>query len=238
MIKEIAIYSDKGVDGKGLRMGLKSIARELPRSGYRLRLIDAEGVKKGSWQKWATGFVLLGGRDLLYLEHLGPEGAQQIRSFVENGGHYLGICAGAYFASQAIEFEKGGKLEVIGDRPLQFFPGVAKGPAYGNGRFVYENSSGAEAALLSPKVHCYFNGGCYFADAEQFENVEVLARYEEIDGNPAAIISCLVGKGRALLSGVHLEYSSQDVDNQRILPKLKKDEEKRRALLRECLKFR
>ena len=45
------------------------------------------------------------------------------QEFVENGGSYLGICAGAYFACDYIEFDKNGPLEVVGPRDLKFYPG-------------------------------------------------------------------------------------------------------------------
>ena len=64
-----------------------------------------------------------GGYDLGFIEALGKEGTRQIREYVLNGGTYLGLCAGAYFASDCIEVDKDGPMEVIGDRDLKFFPG-------------------------------------------------------------------------------------------------------------------
>ncbi|KAH6574069.1 hypothetical protein BASA62_002642 [Batrachochytrium salamandrivorans] len=44
-------------------------------------------------------------------------------SSTPTGGRYLGICAGAYFACAAVEFELGRHdYEVIGPRPLRFCP--------------------------------------------------------------------------------------------------------------------
>ena len=40
----------------------------------------------------------------------------RIRKFVEGGGAYLGLCAGAYFGCRHIEFERGTPLEVGGAR--------------------------------------------------------------------------------------------------------------------------
>jgi glutamine amidotransferase-like uncharacterized protein len=54
--------------------------------------------------------------------------------FVElAGGSYLGLCAGAYYGSSRVVFEPGTPLEVIGDRELAFFPGIARGAAYPGG---------------------------------------------------------------------------------------------------------
>jgi hypothetical protein len=38
------------------------------------------------------------------------DGVRRVRDFVEKGGGYLGLCAGAYFAASSIEFEKGSPL--------------------------------------------------------------------------------------------------------------------------------
>lgn len=65
-----------------------------------------------------------GGYDLGFESALGKEGVKQISKFVQNGGSYLGICAGAYWACDYIEFDKGGPLEVTGERFLKFYPGI------------------------------------------------------------------------------------------------------------------
>ena len=54
-------------------------------------------------------------------------GNERIREYVSKGGKYLGICAGGYYASSYVEFEKSTTLEVLGDRELSFFPGKAIG---------------------------------------------------------------------------------------------------------------
>ena len=78
----------------------------------------------GNWQDNCAALVLGGGYDKGFVQSLGQDGADMIRSFVLQGGAYIGICAGAYFACDHIEFEKGSNLEVCGDRPLKFYPGT------------------------------------------------------------------------------------------------------------------
>lgn len=50
--------------------------------------------------------------------------------FVHAGGRYLGLCAGAYYGCARVVFEPGTPLEVVGDRELAFFPGIARGAAF------------------------------------------------------------------------------------------------------------
>lgn len=42
----------------------------------------------------------------------------RIAEYVREGGRYLGLCAGAYFAAKDLRFDAGGKQEVIGKRDL------------------------------------------------------------------------------------------------------------------------
>ena len=55
--------------------------------------------------------VMPGGADRPYCAALNGEGNRRIRAFVEAGGAYLGLCAGAYYASQRVEFELGSRCE-------------------------------------------------------------------------------------------------------------------------------
>jgi glutamine amidotransferase-like uncharacterized protein len=58
------------------------------------------------------------------------------RLFNPEGGKYLGICAGAYFASSRCEFEADRlKYRVVGDRDLAFTSAIAKGSV--SSGFVY-----------------------------------------------------------------------------------------------------
>lgn len=65
-----------------------------------------------------------GGYDLGLIEALGACGMKNIQDYVMAGGSYLGICSGAYFACDRIEFDKSGPQEVVGERFLKFYPGM------------------------------------------------------------------------------------------------------------------
>lgn len=243
-MSKIIIYVDEGVGGVALKHVVKALSHEVDLTRHTLVRMDAKALIKESWEKETTLLVVPGGRDVYYQSALHPEGTWKIRNFVANGGSYLGLCAGAYFACNFIEFEKGGHLEVCGKRHLEFFPGKAIGPAYGLNKYCYETEKGAEAALISFKgeeCFTYFNGGCFFEGVERFSHVDVWATYEHIAGKPAAIVYCPFEKGRAILSGVHIEYSSKSLSPgnaqiESIYPALQETEEKRRTLFREMLK--
>lgn len=85
-----------------------------------------------------------GGYDLGFLSALGNEGIRLIREYVHSGGNYLGMCAGAYFACNYIEFDKDGPLEVVGNRDLRFYPGKQSF----NGRLVLLVQSPVRSYLI------------------------------------------------------------------------------------------
>lgn len=207
--KRVVIYLDLGVckeSAAQIGQAVSQITNSSP------RFIDAKELLRGKWILDTSCFIMPGGRDLFYHKALFPKGTALLRDFVENGGTYIGICAGAYFASASIEFEKGGALEVVGQRDLQFFPGIAIGPAYGLGEFNYKERKGARISILdcfSQKIAVYYHGGCLFFKAEEYSGVEIVARYDDISGKPAAIIRCSRKKGQAWLSGVHCEYPKE-----------------------------
>ncbi len=208
MTRQVLVYLDTGVGASTFQQLFTSLRASLSPASYSVDAIDHRYLIDKEWMRQTALLVIPGGRDIPYHTHLQGRGNQRIAEYVTGGGAYLGICAGGYYGAAYIEFEKGGALEVSAARELAFFPGKAIGPAYGLGQFTYESESGARSAQLSWRegaCRVYFNGGCYFEHPEIHASVDVLARYEDLPGCPAAVVSCAVGKGQAILSGVHPE---------------------------------
>jgi biotin--protein ligase len=148
MKNQIVVYTDKGVDGTALKHLIHSLKRELDPI-MKIKRLDAQSMIEKNWEEDTQLFIMPGGRDVFYQSALAGKGTDKIRSYVEKKGNYLGICAGAYFACARIEFEKGTSLELLEDRSLCFFSGVAKGPAYGTGKYAYDSYKGACSALVN-----------------------------------------------------------------------------------------
>lgn len=206
---DIVVYFDEGVASLSFRHTVDAL---LAVSSFPVRQVDHAFFTQDHWEKTTRLVVFPGGRDIPYHKKLQGLPNQRIAAYVASGGQYLGICAGAYYGAAAIEFEKGGALEVLGRRELAFFPGVAIGPAFGPNQFCYDSEAGSKIAkILSNGVHypLYYNGGCYFKAPELYPTVSVVGRYSDLEGEPAAIVKCAVGKGHALLCGVHPEYKSE-----------------------------
>lgn len=249
-MKKILIYGDEGAN----LFGVKALLAEFQRVGltqtYQICCVDRCLFQTNQWQKETDLLIFPGGRDIPYHQALQGTANRSIADFVHHGGRFLGICAGGYYGSALIEFEQGHPLEVVGARELKFFPGVARGPAYGLGTFCYHSQRGAQIAQLnlcpsfssSSKAAAYYNGGCAFVAAEEYPGISILARYADIAHQPAAIIQCQVGTGVAFLCGVHPEYSAEHWGSKhqltsQLLSLLKKSEQERQWLFNHLLKF-
>jgi glutamine amidotransferase-like uncharacterized protein len=223
---KVLIYSDEGVEKIPLDHTTDLLSSL---GGHTVRHITAADIIKGNIPSATDLFVMPGGADRFYAEKLNGAGNGVLRDFVEDGGTYLGICAGGYYGGASLIFGAGTDIEVSDTRELAFFPGCVKGPAFPG--FVYNSHEGAHAAQISgvlcdTPLPIYFNGGGYFDKATSFDNVEVLAQFSELKDSPAAVVSCDVGKGKAMLSSVHFEYNPEKLDKkdphlQRILPALR-----------------
>jgi biotin--protein ligase len=231
-MSNVLVYSGPGVSSSALQHTLGTLRRLLP--SYDVQAVDARALACDPWAATTALLVLPGGRDLPYVASLGeaqrpphaPASAavradERIHAYVSGGGRFLGICAGAYFASAQVVFQRDTPLEVVGARPaLRFFPGECRGTAYPG--FVYESDAGARLARLAlpdgGAWTCAYNGGGAFLDAEAYaaQGVEVLARYPPADAalapgyaGQAAAVRCAVGAGVALLFGTHPEFPLQ-----------------------------
>lgn len=200
----IAIYADEGVDN----FGLQAIRRYFK---DKASLISANQLLQSGIS--SKLFVMPGGADVPYLKLLKGKGNEIIRNFVHSGGCYLGVCAGGYYASSSIVFAPGSRLEVKGDRELGFFPGKCIGPV--NSNFEY----GTHRTAVMAKIKFLFNGSEYYAYAngggyfEENAASEVLATTEVNGKQVPIIIKLKYGKGRVVLTGVHIEYGWEVLAN-------------------------
>ncbi|ORX55878.1 hypothetical protein BCR36DRAFT_173475 [Piromyces finnis] len=216
----ILVYSGEGTSPNCVEYTINTLKQFLS-DNYDIIKVDDKILITQYWEDTTKLVVFPGGRDLPYVNKLGSKGMERIRNYVnEKGGKYLGICAGAYFGASYIEFEMDRPdYKVEGPRELRFFKGTAKGSALST--FYYQSETGALAPkiqlpFINKDVNIYFNGGCFFDIDESKtlpEGLNILGRYSLkcFDGtvNRPAIIEIENGKGKAILSGVHFEYSPE-----------------------------
>ncbi|MDP2193038.1 MAG: BPL-N domain-containing protein, partial [Alphaproteobacteria bacterium] len=157
---------------------------------------------------------------------LNGRGNSVIKNYVQNGGCYIGFCAGAYYGASYCDFHRDDKrgYEVLGKRELSFFDGAAIGPTLSE--YEYGSKKGARVSSImwdDVTYKAYFNGGCHFM-VRNAKNVKVLATYlnkdlriPEYDASMPAIIECAVGHGKAILCGVHPEINQDILISQVVL---------------------
>ena len=222
----ILVYNDLGASPNSVKHTVNAL-KSLLDHVYDIIEIDRKVLQSEPWEEGCVMLVMPGGRDMPYCEALNGEPNARIKAYVEKGGRYLGLCAGAYYASKAIEFEKRrAVMEIIQPRELGFYPGLCRGTTYPG--FVYNSESGARSVsvtiekgvfdtIVPEEMKMYYNGGGYFVDPEQYDGVTVLCRYKDPsalckDEHPAAVVHCKIGKGHALLISTHPEYDVTSED--------------------------
>ena len=89
---KVALFLDKGCRGNGSWQWARLLAR-CPQLD--LTFLDADDIRNGK----LAGLQLLlcpGGSSKAQYAVLGPDGVRKVREFVENGGGYIGVCAGSF----------------------------------------------------------------------------------------------------------------------------------------------
>jgi glutamine amidotransferase-like uncharacterized protein len=173
-------------------------------------IVSATSIVDGVLEEYDL-VAVPGGWAYDYYLDLGAAGINQIRSFVENGGAYFGVCAGAFFACEETVWTEDGETESI-NYGLSLLNGSGIGPIVGiadwPGFVITEitvnvslEEYGLSGELDSLSVMYY--GGPYFA-MDGSQTVTVLARYEYND--EPAMVAFEYGLGRVFLSGPHPDW--------------------------------
>ena len=105
MRNQIVIYKDYGcADTTILEQELR--AYFIPKK-CKIDLVDATSIiKDNALNQNVLAFFMPGGASTPYRHKLETLGNDKIRRYIQNGGIYYGICAGAYYACRQTEFEK------------------------------------------------------------------------------------------------------------------------------------
>lgn len=210
----VLIYSGHGTCEFSVSQTFKTLKRFL-KSSYDLKLtgLDTLRNERIPWDETCALFVMPGGRDSKYLESFkNTRIVVRISKGVRSGKmKYLGLCAGAYFAADRIEFEMGRDgYEIVGDRPLKLIDTPAIGTLKTTKLFTYENKDieAVDIKTDSKYFKAAYTGGCYFPDAK---SDLIFARYA--NSRPAILLS-----PDFCLSGVHFEYNAEDCSNVELRP--------------------
>ena len=170
------------------------------------------------FKELGTRKILLVFPGALHLSDLNFSKAQQeeIKRLCEGGMiKIVAVSGGAFFVSKEIVFQKQRK---INHRKMVLFDGICYGPAFSHDEGSWDASAEKVKVIAEKKISSGFatmiGGGFFIPSSELKEGAdfEVLAKYEELEGEPIAAIACLPHQGEfnALLIGAHFEYEHHD----------------------------
>lgn len=94
-VVRVAIFDYVDKESTGPR-NLKRILT--PEHGFSCQIVSAEQIRGGELKNYDV-LIMPGGSGGGQARNLKPEGREAVRTYVKNGGGYVGICAGAYLAS-------------------------------------------------------------------------------------------------------------------------------------------
>ncbi|MFX1511884.1 MAG: BPL-N domain-containing protein [Promethearchaeota archaeon] len=217
--------------------------------GTNLTMVRGEDIKGGILDDFDI-LIWPGGSYPTYWDELGLEGKAEIQKFVSNGGGYLGICAGAYYAADYIIWKRDPAYpdppyKVEGNETnLDLFPGVAIGPISQIGvdplwgwamtQINIVNHTHPITVSLPDSMQILYAGGPNLQPYEE-ANVTILGTYERTES--PAIVTCYYGDGRVFLISPHAEIEEDsDRDGVKPFPMLT-DEESDWPLLLEAAKW-
>ena len=205
----VAIYDDVGGGG----VGPTNCERCLPQgAGFATRRISAEEIRDGALERFDV-LIVPGGSGSKQAGELQTEGRDAIRRFVDGGGGYVGICAGAYLATVDYSWS----LNLLDAKVLD-----RKHWARGTGDVEIRLSPAAQQLLgdRRERVTVFYGQGPLLAPAanDAVPDFESLATYEtEIakNGAPVGVMKGTVaaargtfGKGRVFCYSPHPEKTA------------------------------
>ncbi len=204
--QDVLIYSDDGAWEDGI-VALEHFFDNQNVTHTRLYAAD---LNADIWNKDALAIVFPGGYAYNYQLAISLDAVDAIRSYVAKGGGYIGICAGAYFASKTVAWEGG---------VYPYELGLFDGTAYGSLNYVAPwpsyvmtditlNQNNAISKNDASKISVLYYGGPILTPNPGVE-IDTIATWNSADNTPA-IINFEYEKGRVLLLGPHLEVEESD----------------------------
>lgn len=204
--QQVLIYSDDGAWEDGV-IALEHFFDNQNITHTRLYAAD---LNADIWNKEALAIVFPGGYAYNYQIAISWSAINEIRSYVAKGGGYIGICAGAYFASKIVAWE-----DEKYPYELALFDGMAFGslkyiapwPNYAMTDITLNPNNPINTGKPAKNTVLYYGGPIFKPNAGV--QVDTIATWDAAE-NTLAIINFEYEKGKVLLIGPHLEIEEND----------------------------
>ena len=206
----IALYSDRGV----WEESVTACEKMFEWMNFTVQLVDSDDINNNRLSDFSI-LCVPGGNMYQYAQDISPAGIEKIRDFIRNGGGYIGICGGAYFASETVVWQ-GSQLPMAS---LGLFSGRAEGPIneicpYPNYTMCQVNIADSTHPITQSEPDSswmlYYWGPMLVPDTNADANMTVLGRYNNT--NQPAMLALNYGLGKVFLVGTHPEIEE---DSQR-----------------------
>lgn len=203
----VALYDDAGSAGKGIPR-VEELLKDHAR--FAVTKLKAADIQSGALSRYKV-VIFTGGSGGKQASTLTPSGVEAVRKFVDHGGGYIGICAGAYLACQGFSWSAG----ILNAQTVS--------PKWrrGTGDVIIEPTKSGHEILRLPKPQYpvrYANGPIIKpANNPALSPYETLASFRTelaengtpvgVMVNSPAIVSGTFGKGRVICSSGHPEQT-------------------------------
>jgi len=200
---DFAIFFNQG--SRDWEDGVVAFEKFLDWKGFTHSRVDGNYINTKSLKDSFNAIFFPGGDADYFNSVINTSGAQNIRTLVLEGGGYIGMCAGADYACDKLEWEG-----VVYDYPLNFFMGKAIGPI--DELAVWPKYSMATLTMnLENQINKFepdhedmlYWGGTVFEVPQGLE-VGIVGTFAGYNDKPA-IINFEYGEGRVLLISPHPE---------------------------------
>lgn len=198
----IALYSDQGTEPNCI-IATTNMFEWMDHS---VELISSEDIIDDCLKNF--DLVCFPGGDMYqYSQDLSSEGISRVKSFISDGGGYIGICGGGYFTAEEV-YWMGNLLPM---ESLELFEGSSEGPVDEFASSGYHTMS--QINLLetdhpitqseqNPAWILYWIGPKFIP--ENPSEVVILGEYDS--GNHAMMLAFEYGSGRVFIIGTHPEF--------------------------------
>jgi glutamine amidotransferase-like uncharacterized protein len=212
-----ALYDDTASDSPSAwPEGLDMLERALGESGYACERITRPMLNDPSLDLSRFSAVVFGGGFAYpgYTLMITEEAKARLRTFVESGGVFMGVCAGAFFACDRVQWE-GTTYDDESGYTLDLMAGLCTGPI--ESLSVYPEWALAEIGFQAhPALEGFdeapFSRTLWYGAGPFFIPLEAAAETVAVYDSPglpergeAALVTAAVGSGRIILWGPHPE---------------------------------
>lgn len=206
----VALFDDDGSFGKGVPRVAELLGKD---SSFTLTKLKGSQIGDGTLKRETFDVVVFtGGSGSKQSKAIGEPGLVAVRQFVQEGGGYIGICAGAYLACEG--FSWGAKIldaktvsskwkRGVGDVKIEFTDKGREILGFAPGRLDIRYANGPIYTTAGSPAIPDFEPLAYFR-SEFAENGSPVGAMV----NSPAMVAGTFGKGRVLCSSPHPEQTA------------------------------